>query len=397
LAAAALGCFTDVEQTSESDGSGTSSTTFTTLSTGSTTSETTGAPECVLDGGCAAGFVCVEGECQLDPENCGEVAITVPVQAANMVLVLDKSGSMVANTWDHDGDPVTPPITRWRSLHGVVEQVVSSYNGSLNLGAVLFPGLMATKAYDEGACWMSDAVDVPVADQNGEAVLVALPSPNSTEMTLAGGTPATRGIELAFGHLSTLSDGLPQYIVLVTDGAANCRADAVNNHDLFETYDPHLLPLVEAALAAAVPTFVVGIDIRDELSPELTDGSPNSVNTYQELNALAVAGGRPKDDPSERFYNANDQTQLSAALTEIAGAVVSCVISLAPAPTFPSFVELNVGGVNFGKATVNDCATEDGWRYVDEMFTTVELCGQACSLFKQSGSLNASYKCPPSG
>jgi hypothetical protein len=359
----------ELDPTGESEGS---SATSTTLSTD--TSESTG-----------------------DPGNCGEVAVTVPVQAANMVLVLDKSGSMVSNTWDHDGVPETPPITRWRSLHGVVEQVVSSYNGSLNLGVVLFPGKAATKTYDEGACWMSDAVDVAVAEQNGEAVLTALPPANATEMTLAGGTPATRGIELAFDHVSTLVDGLPQYIVLVTDGAANCRADAASQHERFESYDPQLLPLVEAALAAGVPTFVVGIDIKDELSPDLTDGSPNSINTYQELNTLAVAGGRPKADPSERFYNANDQTQLSAALTEIAGAVVSCVISLAPAPTFPSFVELNIGGVDFGKGMVSDCDAEDGWRYVDDSFTVVELCGQACSLFKQSGSLNASYKCPPSG
>jgi hypothetical protein len=354
----------ELDPTGESEGS---SATSTTLSTD--TSESTG-----------------------DPGNCGEVAVPVPVHAANMVLVLDKSGSMVANSWDHDGTP----FTRWRSLLVAVEQMVSSYNGSLNLGVVLFPGKAATKSYDEGACWMSDAVDVTVAEQNGDAVLAALPPWNATEATLAGGTPATRGIELAFAHLSTLADGLPQYIVLVTDGAANCRSDAENHQARFESYDPDLLPRVDSALVAGVPTFVVGIDIKDELSPELTDGSPNSVNTHQKLNALAVAGGRPKADPSERFYNANDHTQLSAALTEIAGAVVSCVISLAPAPTFPSFVELNISGEDFGQGMVSDCA-EDGWRYVDDSFTVVELCGQACSLFKQSGSLNASYKCPPSG
>ncbi len=397
VAIAALGVAACFNEKDPGEDEGASGTTFTTLTTVSGTSTTSAAPECTFDGECPEGYVCYEEKCELDASHCGEFGVSLPVVAPDLVLVLDKSGSMVKNVWDHDGDPNTMPVTRWKSLHAVVEQVVAGFDGSLNLGAVLFPALAATWQYDATACLMADAPDVLVEPLHGQAVLAALPGPDSNESVINGGTPATRGIQLAFDHLSSLDDGLPKFMVMVTDGAANCHEGAVDNFDLFETYDDGLLPLVQSAKAAGVPTFVVGIDIVDAVSQEIQDGSPNGTNTFAKLNELADAGGVPRDDPSERFYNAANQVELAAALTEIAGAVVSCTIVLDPAPIFPNYVEVQVGGVDFGTGTVGECGSEDGWHYVDAEKTMIELCGQACALFKQSGSMNAVYKCPPSG
>ena len=398
VVAAAPGCFKDVEMDDASAGSS-SAASLATLSAGETTTSTggtTGAALCAIDSQCPQGYVCVDGACEFDPSNCGEFGVSVPVLASNVVLVLDKSGSMVSNSWDHDADPETAFVTRWRSLYEVVEQLVAGFDLSLRLGAVLFPRIDATGEYNVNACLVDDAPLVAVGANNGAAVLAALPGPGSVA-EIKGGTPAARGIAVAFEHLLGIQDGLPRVMVLVTDGAANCRSDAMGEYERFESYDDSLLPLVAEAYAAGIPTFVVGIDIADEVSPNVQDGNPNGVNTYAKLNELADAGGVPRADPAERFYNAGNQIELNAALTAIAGAVVSCTIVLDPAPTFPSYVELNVGGVDFGGALAGECAGQDGWRYVDAEKTTIELCGQACALFQQSGALNAFYRCPPSG
>ena len=68
---------------------------------------------------------------------CEEIKATLKPVEPNIALVLDKSGSMVANPaglWDHDADPNTPKITRWNSLYQVVQFIVTDYNDSINFG-----------------------------------------------------------------------------------------------------------------------------------------------------------------------------------------------------------------------------------------------------------------------
>ena len=65
------------------------------------------------------------------------------------------------------------------------------------------------------------------------------------------------------------------------------------------------------------------------------------------------------------------------------------------------YVEVTVKE-EYGKVQVKDCATESGWQYVtpDPMnpdLVQIELCGQACTDFQQSGSIDIQYRCPNSG
>jgi hypothetical protein len=74
---------------------------------------------------------------EIEEINCGLALIKARVEIPRVMLVLDKSGSMVAQNsgyWDADGDdadddgfvdsdpgtPATPKVTRWRSLHETV-------------------------------------------------------------------------------------------------------------------------------------------------------------------------------------------------------------------------------------------------------------------------------------
>ena len=56
-----------------------------------------------------------------------------------VMLLLDKSYSMIEFQWDHDGDAGTPTVTRWDSLHTVVDALAHDVEDDMELGMVLFP------------------------------------------------------------------------------------------------------------------------------------------------------------------------------------------------------------------------------------------------------------------
>ncbi len=359
----------------------------------------TGAPECMIDDDCKDGFVCLEGTCEFDPNDCGKADINVPISTPNMVLVVDKSGSMVANTWDGDNDPNTPAVTRWFSLYNVVEFIASNFNGSINLGLQLFPSLKAQTKYDGAACVVEASPEVAVAPENGAAVLAALPAENAMAQ-IAGGTPSRKGLEAAIAHLKSFNDGLPKFIAFITDGAANCIPDGENPLDtniLFETYDDEVKNIIAQAYADGIGVFVVGIDTKNEVSAMKADGNPDNTNTFEKLNELAVAGGYPKNDPNEQFYNAVNQIELQDALTAIAMQVLPCIITLDPIPKYPDWVEVNINGVTYDEPLADMSCSGDGWYFSKPDFSEITLCGAACSGYQMSGSINAKYLCPGSG
>ena len=334
--------------------------------------------------------------------NCGEEEFVLEAVPPNVVLVLDKSGSMVQNSWDADNDPVTEEETRWRSLHDVVSFVVNTFDTEINFGAVLFPSTGAIAELGAGACVVNADPEVPVAATNAEGVLAGIP-PASATGTINGATPATAGIDTALTHLKSLDENIDRFMILITDGAANCGADADTamcpglGCGLMEDYDTNLSTVVgDAFTVDGIPTFVIGIDILDELVGGEPDDGQVAANTFTELNTVAEAGGRAREG-DEKFFNATNEIELQDALAEIAGQVVSCTIPLSEEPTDPDFVEIEIGGMLLEQ--IEDCETEDGWTYLNPEgpFDAIQLCGAACDALAESGELDATFGCPPPG
>ncbi len=285
------------------------------------------------------------------------------------------------------------------SLHSVVDSLFAGLDSALNFGAVLFPSTSAQSAYNELACLVDDGPLVKVGPMTGASILAAIPPADST--ALAGGTPATAGMQVAVGELMSLQDAEPKFLILITDGAANCRQDAATNAERFELYDDQLPMTVADAASMGFPTYVIGIDILDVTSPMQTDGNPDNTNTYVKLNELAEAGGtaRPGD---EKFFNAANQIELQAALMEITKQIVSCEIPLdkpVPDKFFIQKVEIgpdgtpSYGGGNSQDEQVSDCASEDGWMYTSPARDAIVLCGAACDAYKQTGVINIVFGC----
>ena len=125
LLSTGVACFVDPGAvTGESDSlpstsSGTTTMTSTTTtgsnSSGTTEGEVTESPECDEDGGCGADEICVDGACEALV--CEPQAIVRGYLEPRVMLLVDKSRSMVTNTWDHDGIEETEFQTRWKTLH----------------------------------------------------------------------------------------------------------------------------------------------------------------------------------------------------------------------------------------------------------------------------------------
>lgn len=344
------------------------------------------------------------------PCDCGVALIDVLIMPIDLVFVLDKSGSMELNPegfWDHDADdldldgisdldpnqnlPATPEISRWESLHRVIEQTLVTFDGSLRLGLSLFPSLEATDASDTSACPVEGLIEVAVGPMNGQAILEALPP--AVDAKLAGGTPGSAAIAATATALAAGDPEHPRHIIYVTDGAANCKGDGPQ---AFETYDETLHDQVIQALAVdAITSHIIGIEIADVTSPVDPDGQPDGVNNHERLNELATQGGAPRPGP-EKFFNATNEEQLRAAVEQIVRDVLPCTAVLDPPPKFPDEVGIEVGAVNYGKTQVRDCATESGWHYLDPG-QSIELCGMACLDYQSAGRLDAVYHCGDTG
>ena len=376
---------------------GTESATSTSASASS--AATTEPPECVTDEDCDTDnwFHCDNGSCEYScpspgfarafPCSCGDHDFDYKVEHPEVVVVIDKSASMVSRFVDSDKDPNTPEVTRWFMTYNAVEYLAAEFDRTLDLGMMLFPVIGATDSGDVEACLMNDMFAVSPAPNNGPAVLATIPPAEAMSPKIAGATPARAAIELTVGELQGIvQEGDRQAIILISDGAANCAADALDPHDLFEVYDDAIVDAVSDGAAAAIQTFVigVGVNVDDGPSPVEEDGEPDEINLHEALIAAGIAGGTANGDPQLPYYPVDDDLSFAGAMSDIVARLVPCTLEIDNPYIVPEYTEIRVGGVDY-RSPVTECATEDGWRYVDEDYLVIELCGQACTDLRLEG------------
>jgi Mg-chelatase subunit ChlD len=342
----------DPGTSSSGDASGSStdvSSSTTTTTTGTTADETTG------DGTTGAP---VKMPCQVEETHVEPVPPSV-------LLILDKSGSMSMESWDHDNNAQTATVTRWYSLYKVVESVVNKFDSVVHFGVKLYPKLGAGSYVDQGACIVTPGVEVPIAPMNKDQVLSVVPAAN---FMVLGGTPMETGLKEGFTYLNTLDPGLQRFAILVADGEIS---DTCQGENILQA----VAAVEDAYNLYGIPTYVVGIDVDPSTSEQLT--------------TLADAGGKPKPGP-EPFYQTTNQIELEAAIQGIIDDTLSCVIAVDPAPDQPDLFEVWIGNTQIDKA--GSCA-DNGWVWTKDDFTEIELCGDSCKLLKKTGEVEARYFC----
>src|SRR5690606_9556167 len=159
------------------------------------------------------------------------------------------------------------------------------------------------------------------------------------------------------------------------------------------TPDISTLPLHDA-----LPIF----DISDANTPitgqngHPPDGEPDGISPYDQLDALAAAGGKPLGGFTD-FYQTQNELELQAAIQAIVEDAVSCTLFLDPTPAFPDLVEVEMDGETVPR--VDDCESEDGWVFSDPdgPHGSLELCGSSCEQINGAQALAAKYYGDPGG
>jgi hypothetical protein len=278
--------------------------------------------------------------------DCGRKTFDVHPKPAEILLVLDRSGSM------KDVFDTVTKATRWDTVVPAVNQVVTDTSASVFWGLKTFP---------EGSvmCGVTNKIDVPIAPMNGSNVTGAI-----TSTTPEGdGTPTPQAVNAAVAYLKTLTDNNPKYLLLATDGEPSCDGiDAT-------TIRTQATQAVAAAATAGFHTFVVGV----------ATSTSSTANTV--LTQLAQAGLEARNDPNPlatRYYSANTKQEITDSLKQITGVVASCSFDLGGPPPVPDNIAVKVGGV---KAPQDPA---DGWGYTSPDNSTLTVNGSWCDKVKAS-------------
>lgn len=267
--------------------------------------------------------------------NCGITEQSTTRQPVDILLLLDRSGSMQWSLTDDcscagggfggscpDTVDCTTP-SRWDAVAPAVQQTLES-STYVNWGLKFFPSSGGGGGRGSGVCTVNDQVEVAVGPDSATSIQSLVDS-----ATFINATPTALAIENATAYLQGLTDSNEKVILLATDGQPNCADGNVNNADL-----EGATAACAAAQAAGIPVYVVGI------GPDLGN-----------LSELAQAGG------TDDYYQVNSPEQLADALTAISKVVGSCTYQTDTAPEDPENVAVYVN-----KQLIEKDAA-DGWKY----------------------------------
>jgi hypothetical protein len=284
--------------------------------------------------------------------SCGAQELKASTVAINVLLVIDKSGSMDAPP-DLDTD-----VTLWQSMNDALGDALGSASDAVAFGLELYPrkdvGAIALDCGEE-CCTMPSAEEilVPVAGgvDNRQLILTQM-----GRVAPGGGTPTAAALERAYEYYETGAgkdlDG-DRFVLLATDGGPNCddslsceisectlnidgqcpRDDvnccAANAAGCLDESGP--LAQIEALRELGVDTFVIGLTGSEQYADQ--------------LNSFAVAGGRPVAGKSEKYYRV-DAKGSTAGLTQVfeditTQLIKSCDVEV-PADTNPTLLNVLV-------------------------------------------------------
>ena len=343
----------------------------------------------------------------IDPNTCGTSSVEATVKTVNMMLVIDKSGSMASGL---DGTEAGMP-SKWSGLQTALAQALPKVQDDINFGMVLFPAARAADAAPndyENACVVDEgsaAVNVPIT--SGAAAITAI-SGQLKATKPNGGTPTAKALKAAFDYFVT-GEGATKpgdnYVLLATDGGPNCNsanscnnqpdrctcvidsngtnaATCCNNKGVLCLDDDSVLTQIQALAAHNIPTFVVGVPGTELYS------------TY--LDAFAEAGGKVNPDASQgtKYYKVEAtggvQGLVDVFSTITTQLVRSCDIDLKTPPEDPKKVNVAI-----------DCdvikRSDDTWT----LDTTSDpnkllLKGATCERIQATGAkrVDVIYGCP---
>lgn len=294
-----------------------------------------------------------------EPQTCEKVNVPARPNAPDILIVLDRSGSMLSGG-------------RWGPSISAIRTFTTTLDSAVSFGLMVFPALGGGGGgggpLGGGSC-TPGKLDIPFAVGNAtkiaNALVLATPSPT-------GQTPTAASMQAALQYFDTTPCAdcttAPKYVVLVTDGQPNCGAGgggmATGNSDITATADA-----IASLTNAGVTTYVVGYGTRSD--PTLATA----------MDRFAKAGG------TDQHFAVENEASFVEELTKIAGEVISCEYELKDEVTNPEYVRVEIDGKTY--------ALDKDWRAEGKK---IILEGAACSTLrdaKRIHSLEITRECEP--
>ncbi len=326
---------------------------------------------------------------------CGGTMMKASARDANLLLLLDKSGSMLQK-------PDGFAVKKWDAVKIALRDALTPLKGKMSLGLAMYPndtsgGGDACAVPSGGA-----AVTVPVAADSIDKILEAV-----NGATPAGATPTAKALAAALDYY-TAGAGKDlkgdKFVVLATDGGPNCDTSITCGAELCTTNidgscdtggnccdpsrskiscldDKGVIAAIDALRAAGVKTFVIGI--------------PGSESYKSYLDRFAEHGGMMSTSGGSKYYSVSAEggvAGLTSVFSTITGDLItSCRIVLEGAAPDPSKINVYVD------EKVIPRGGADGWEYDSSTDPpTITIKGATCEQVKSKGAkvITVSYGCP---
>ncbi|MGC4093645.1 MAG: vWA domain-containing protein [Polyangiaceae bacterium] len=329
---------------------------------------------------------------------CGASSVSAQIKTVNMMLVIDRSGSMANGL---DGTETGVP-SKWDGLQQALAQALPTVQSDINFGMIAYPSTAAASAASGDlvkACEVDSgtaAVAVPIT--TGAAAVASISSKLKSSPP-AGGTPTAEALRAAYVYF-TSGEGLTKagdkYVLLATDGGPNCNSantcdnDATkctlyidspakasktscNGYGLTCLDADNVLTQIKALADKGIQTFVVGV--------------PGTEAYAQYLDQFAEAGGRvnPTAGATTKYYKVEASGGVKGLVdvfsTITTQLVRSCDIKLDSTPPDRSKVNVAI-----------DCKvvpqTDDSWALDDTNpdQPMLLLKGQTCMNIQATGA-----------
>jgi hypothetical protein len=333
--------------------------------------------ECISNGRCVPTFDDAGGSTG-DGSVCGELELATDRVIPNIMIIVDRSGSMVR---DFEGDcpfsgsgcpnsgTSNPEFdqARWDSVEEALvgpDGLVWRLDSIARFGLTLYwkPGENPPAMADGEMCASTDGAAIATNLDNAASIASAF-----DENTPGGYTPTAEAIETVTDALSAMPppEG-PTLYLLATDGAPNgCDEDG-------ESLDRNnSVAAVERAFDLGIETFVLGVSFDDDHLQDL---------------ANAGQGG----DSGATLWTADSVSELEAALEQIVVQNIPCTVDLDDGVIDTAKACTGKVRLNGELLTCDDA--ERGWRALDGR--TIELTGSACQDWRRGDAgLDTVFPC----
>jgi hypothetical protein len=334
---------------------------------------------------------------------CGITSVEAKLRTVNMLLVIDKSGSMTDPLGDTD---------KWTALKSALGTALGRVADQMNFGLVLFPyaefRTIPVDSCEPDCCVLPDnpgAVLVPV--EQGERAVEEI-GYQLDATSPGGGTPTATALDAALRYFTT-GDGAAlegeKYVLLATDGGPNCNDKLSCMPDTCTTNldgqcsqgnccagesgrilcldDLSVLGKLGKLKDASIPTFVVGL--------------PGTQQYASYLDQFAAADGLPSDNGDSHYYAVSESDGVNGLIdvfesitTEL---VRSCDVALGDAPANPDLVNVAIDC----SVVPQDSDDGSGWDFdATPNPTAVVLRGPVCDALQANGAkrVDVLYGCP---